>query len=159
MKILLVVDMQNGFMTKPNYVNLQKKIDQLINESKYDKYLFTRFINQENSLYKTKLKWNNLSDKNSQEICVTIPHNAIILDKNGYGLNLEDLTKISQLGVDQIDICGLQTDACVYAIALQLWDKGIFPNVLKNYTATIPERENAAIKMLIHQFGAIDEKL
>lgn len=159
MKILLIVDMQNGFMTKPNYKDLQNKIGKLIDEKKYDKYIFTKFVNQENSLYKTRLKWNDLSDKNSQKICVTIPQNSIILNKNGYGLDVGDLTKVTQLGVDQIDICGLQTDACVYAIALQLWDKNIFPNILKNYVATAPERESMAIEMLIHQFGTVDECL
>lgn len=158
MKILLVVDMQKGFMTKPNYINLQKKIDELICKNDYDKYIFTRFINKNNPLYRTKLNWDKLSDKKSQEICVPVPENSVVFNKSGYGLDIKDLEKIKQLGISKIDICGLQTDACVYAIALQLWDNHIFPNILKNYVATTPSRENQAIEMTIHQFGAVDER-
>jgi len=53
----------------------------------------------------------------------------------------------------------LQTDACVYAISFQLWDNGIYPNILINYTATEPKREKQAKQMLVHQFGQVDERI
>ena len=94
----------------------------------------------------------------SQKICVSIPNNNFIFEKNSYGLSQKHIEKIKKLVSTEktIDICGLQTDACVYAISLQLFDNGIYPNILINYTATL--NNNEAIKaMLIHQFGKIDE--
>ena len=156
-KVLLIVDMQNGFMNHENYKKLSKKIDEYIRLTKYDLYIFTKFINKKKSLYENKLNWTNLQDNVSQSICVNVPDKAIIIEKNGYGLAQKDLEKIKKLGVKTIDICGLQTDACVYAISFQLWDNEIFPNILINYTATDPAKEKQAKQMLIHQFGKVDE--
>ena len=158
-KILIIVDMQNGFMTRPNYINLQSKINNLIKLNEYDKYIFTKFINKDNSLYETKLNWFELKNKESQTICVDIPENSIVLEKMGYGLSHEQLEQIKSLDVNSVDICGLQTDACVYAIAFQLFDNGIFPNILINYCQTSLERNSIAKEIMIHQFGNVDEKL
>ena len=158
-KILIIVDMQNGFMTRPNYINLQSKINNLIKLNEYDKYIFTKFINKDNSLYETKLNWFELKNKESQTICVDIPENSIVLEKMGYGLSHEQLEQIKSLDVNSVDICGLQTDACVYAIAFQLFDNGIFPNILINYCQTSLERNGIAKEIMIHQFGNVDEKL
>lgn len=157
-KILIIVDMQNGFMTKPNYVDLKAKINNLIHKEKYTHHIFTKFINKENSLYETKLDWHGLKDIESQTICVDIPDNSIIMDKYGYGLSGGQIDFIKKLNVDCVDVCGLQTDACVYAIAFQLFDNGIYPNVLINYCETTPHRKEIAKEMIIHQFGSVDEK-
>lgn len=158
-KVLLIVDMQNGFMNHDNYIALSKKIDEYINQNKYDLYIFTKFINKKKSLYENKLNWTNLQDTQSQSICVNIPDKAIIFEKYGYGLNQNDLEEIKKLNINTIDVCGLQTDACVYAISFQLWDNGIYPNILINYTSTDPAKEKQAKQMLIHQFGKVDETL
>ena len=157
-KVLLIVDMQKGFINKKIYSDLVVKINDLINMNTYDYYIFTKFINKKNSFYVNKLKWKNLITNDSQKICVTMPKNSLVFEKYGYGLDNICVEKIRELVLpdNQIDICGLQTDACVYAIALQLFDNGIYPNILINYTATL--NNNEAIKaMLIHQFGKIDE--
>lgn len=94
----------------------------------------------------------------SQKICVAIPNNSLVIEKFGYGLNEQQIQKIKDIvsSDNQIDICGLQTDACVYAISLQLFDNNIFPNILINYTATSTNIENVK-SILIHQFGKVDD--
>ena len=79
--------------------------------------------------------------------------------KCGYMENGEQIEQIKALNIESIDICGLQTDACVYAISFQLFDNGIFPNILINFCQTSPERNNIAKEILMHQFGKVDEKL
>ncbi len=158
-RTLIVVDMQKGFMTKPNYLKLQSKVNKLINLNDYNNYIFTKFINKDQSLYEKKLNWFGLKSEESQTICVDIPQNSLILEKYGYGLSIEQINQLKALNVEQIDICGLQTDACVYAIAFQLFDNGIFPNILINYCQTSPQRNSIAKEILIHQFGKVDEKL
>ena len=157
-KVLLIVDMQNGLVNNDNYKKLIKKIDELIAKGDYDKYIFTKFVNKKKSLFERRLNYSNLQSKGSQSICVKIPENALVFEKYGYGLELKDLEQIKALGVDSVDVCGIQTDACVYAISLELWDNGIYPNVLINYTATDPKREKQSKQMLIHQFGQVDER-
>ena len=157
-KVLLIVDMQKGFINKQEYSNLISKINDLIKRNTYNYYIFTKFINTSDSFYVNKLNWLDLISKESQKICVTIPKNSLVFEKFGYGLVEQHIKKIKEIVAsdNKIDICGLQTDACVYAISLQLFDNHIFPNILINYTATSNNNENVK-SMLIHQFGKIDE--
>ena len=159
MRNLIVVDIQKGFLNKPIYKNLAKKIEEFLNKNQkdYSNIFFTKFINDKNSLYETRLNWTNLQSSETQSFAIDLPKNFTILKKHGYGLNSEDLNKIKCLGIKEIDICGLQTDACVYAISLQLFDAGIYPNILINYCATSPEKQEYSKNMLIHQFGKVDE--
>ena len=156
MKTLLVVDMQKGFIKGKSYEKLIDKINDLIINGKYEKVLFTKFINDNarNSLYQDKIGWNGLQTKKEQEISLNIPKNAVVFEKNGYGLKQEDLNYIKSLNIQEIDVCGVKTEACVYAIALQLWDARIYPNILINYVLGDTDMKNIYIK----QFGGIDNK-
>lgn len=153
MKVLLVVDMQKGFMNGENYKHLNKKIAELIDGKYYDKYIFTKFKNDstKNSLYQTKLNWNKLMTDAEQEFSINLPSGAMIIEKYGYGLQSEDLEYIKSLNINEIDICGIESEACIYAISLQLWDKGIYPNILSKYIAGKQNME-AVFK---RQFGFI----
>lgn len=157
-KTLIVVDMQEGFMENAHYREVSKKINSLLATSKYDAIFVTRFINKHHSLYERRLNWTNLQDERSGKFSIDVPQNAIVLEKYGYGLEIKQLKKLKRMKLDEVDICGVQTDACVYAIALQLFDNGIFPNILINYVSTDSSREVFAKEMLIHQFGSVDER-
>lgn len=153
MKVLLVVDMQKGFMNSENYKHLNKKIAELIDGKYYDKYIFTKFKNDstKNPLYQSKLNWNKLMTDAEQEFSINLPSGAMIIEKYGYGLQSEDLEYIKSLNINEIDICGIESEACIYAISLQLWDKGIYPNILSKYIAGKQNME-AVFK---RQFGFI----
>ena len=137
MKVLLVVDIQKGFVNS-EYDYLVDKINKYIENNEYDKIIFTKFINN-NPLFSSKLNYVKLKDEEEQEIVVNIPNNSVILEKRGYGLSLENIEYIKNLNVKEIDICGIETDACVYAIAMQLFDNNIYPNILINYVDTIDD--------------------
>lgn len=153
MKILLVIDMQKGFMKNSKYLELNNKISDYISKSNYDKIIFTKYINEKlkNSLYQDKIGWTKLTTKHEQDFSLKIPKNAIIMEKYGYGLNRQDLDYINSLNIKEVDICGLKSEACVYAISLQLWDIGIYPNILYNYV----EGDVDMKKIFIKQFGNI----
>ena len=148
--------MQKGFIKNDDYLALNNKLENLISNNQYDKVIFTKFINDNarNSLYQDKIGWNGLKTKKEQEISLNIPENAVIFEKNGYGIKQEDLDYIKSLNIKEIDICGVKAEACVYAIALQLWDARIYPNILINYVLGDTDMKNIYIK----QFGGIDSK-
>ena len=129
-KVLLIVDMQKGFINKKIYSDLVVKIDDLIKKNTYDCYIFTKFINKNNSFFVNKLNWKNLMNEESQKICVTMPKNCLVFEKFGYALDKKHVKKIKEIvsSENQIDICGLQTDACVYAISLQLYFNKLHSN-------------------------------
>lgn len=137
-----------------------KKINNLIESDIYDKYIFTTFKNRKNSLYETKLNWKKFNSIKDQKIAVNIPKNSIIFEKYGYGISDKDLMILKENKTKEIDICGVYLDACVYAITLQLFDNGIFPNILLNYTETShATNKNNMKKILVHQFSKVDKKL
>lgn len=156
MKVLLVVDMQKGFIKDEKYRVLNSKIENLISNSDYDKVIFTKFINDntKNSFYQEKIGWKDLTSKEEQDFSISIPSNAVIITKYGYGLGLEDLEYIKSLNINSIDLCGVKSEACVYAIALQLWDNGIFPNILTGYVHGDVNMNDIFIK----QFGKENHK-
>ena len=141
MKVLIVIDVQNGFMTRDNYLSLKDRINNYIINSNYDRIIFTKFINDKskNPLYVDSIGWEKLTTKEEQDFSIDIPKNAIIFEKFGYALKQEDLEYIKSLNIESIDICGLKANACVYAIALQLFDLGIKPNILINNSGYIFE--------------------
>lgn len=49
-KILIVIDMQNGFMNKSNYISLKDKIQKLITNSNYEKIIFTKYLNDKTKI-------------------------------------------------------------------------------------------------------------
>lgn len=157
MKVLLIVDMQKGFMKNYKYKNLNKKINKLISTDIYDKIIFTKFINNEskNKLFQTKLNWHNFRTEEEQSISLEVPDNALIFEKYGYGLQDEDLKYIKSLNIKEIDICGIKAEACIYAISLQLWDKEIYPNLLPEY---ILGNQNMQ-KIYKHQFALNNKSL
>ena len=159
-RVLMIVDMQKGFINKEVYKDLQVRLNEYIKKSDYDTYIFTKFKNKKDSLYIEKLQWDELLSTDSQEICVDVPKNSVVFEKYGYGLSQTQVEEVKKLmkGEREIDICGLQTDVCVYAIAFQMFDNGIFPNILINYVATSVERIETSKDMLIHQFGQVDER-
>lgn len=159
-KILIVVDMQNGFMNKPNYIALKDKIEKYIINSNYEKIIFTKYLNDKtkNSFFINKLNYTQLTTTGEQEICLPIPNNSIVFEKNGYGLEQKDLEKLKSFGESVVDICGLQADACVYAIALQCFDNNIYPNILFNYVECNPKLKDTMKIIFTKQFGKVDER-
>ena len=153
MKVLLVVDMQKGFITNKKYTDFNNRINNFILQNNYDKFIFTKYINDKtkNSFYQDKIGWNKLTTKKEQEFSINVPKKAIIMNKFGYGLGREDLDYLKSLNIEEIDICGLKSEACIYAISFQLWDMGIYPNILSNYIAGDVNMNNVFIK----QFGNI----
>lgn len=49
--ILLVVDMQKGFMKYDKYKNLIERVKKLLSDEVFDIVIATRFINEKNSIY------------------------------------------------------------------------------------------------------------
>ena len=156
MKVLLVVDMQKGFMVSDKYVSLSDKIRNLINKSNYGKVIFTKFVNNksQNSFYIDKIGWTGLLSIEEQDFSFELPENSVVFEKYGYGLASGAMEYLKSLDIHEIDVCGVKSEVCVYAISLQLWDNHIFPNILVNFVEGDIDMQNIYIK----QFGKIDNR-
>lgn len=80
----------------------------------------------------------------------------IIVEKPGYASNIEPI--IEQLhakDIVDVTVCGLETDACVLAVALALFDKGFHVSVDLDACATSadPEIEKCGEAILARSLG------
>lgn len=134
MKSLIVVDMQNDFISGSLGSDQAKAIvDRVANKVKHfdGTVIFTR--DTHNDKYLRTLEGKNLpvphciKGTNGWEICDELkPYAEIIVDKPSFGsLDLPDIIRRGRSKVEEIELCGLCTDICVISNAMIL--KANFP--------------------------------
>ena len=154
MKSILVVDMQECFVSdKTKY--LIKRINDYLAGNSFDNILFTKFVNDVDSPFSKILNWDNAMNQFEQEIIVDIPQNSNILTKNTYGLSLENIEFLKELNISEIEVCGIDVDACVLATAFDLFDNNIKPIILSNLCDTSSDKmtKDEILNIMLRQFG------
>ena len=135
--ILLVVDVQNGFIKSQEQADKVADIAELIKLKLFDNVVATRFMNYTGSMYEKCFNWHNLNE----EVDLYPPLKNIVdvmLDKTTYNcVNGNFINLLKQLNKghipEKVYLCGLDTDACVLATAIGLFEHNIMPIVLKDY--------------------------
>lgn len=135
--ILIVVDIQNGFIRYDQTRELANKIIKLVNGGIFDSVIATRFLNHEGSPYIKLLNWNRLLESPDIDLVEGLKPDKVI-DKYIYTcvddsfINL--LKELNGGGVPtHVFLCGADTDCCVLKTATDLFEKDIMPIVLTAY--------------------------
>lgn len=153
-RALLIVDVQNGFVSE-NTKHIPAKVESL--QRDYDVVFATRFINLPDSLYRKLIRWNCLSPGTEDvELAFKPGKDVVVLDKNVYTcVNSDFLDMLKDRKIDAVDICGMDTDICVTKCAVDLFENGVTPFVLKDYCATNAGKEinDAALHILARYIG------
>ncbi|MCM1324332.1 MAG: cysteine hydrolase [Acetobacter sp.] len=168
MKILIVVDMQNDFVSMalgtPEAQVIVPEVVKKIEEYKNDKSNFivftrdTHYSNYMETLEGKKLPvphcivgsegWNIIPE-------IKIDENSLIVDKKTFGYEkwegLFDAFNIYYSQIDEIELCGLCTDICVISNALIL--RALYPNKpitvdAKCCAGVTPEKHKAALEVM-----------
>lgn len=138
-KILVVVDMQNGFARHEQTINLTEKIRKLLERELFDAVIATRFFNDDNSIYEKLFGWTRLKTKEEIELADGYEKYVdYIIDKSVYTcVNSSFIQKLCQLneGIypEEVFIVGADTDCCVLTIATGLFECNIRPIILTKY--------------------------
>lgn len=144
---LLVVDVQTAFHP-PSW--LIAGIGAIVD--RYAVTVATHFTNPPGSLYRTRLDWHGCGPGANQLVIPFFPD--YIVEKTGYGLPAEEAARLAAMQVSGWDICGLETDACVLACAMSLWDAGVPVCILEDLCASPnAELHAAALKIAKRSFG------
>ena len=131
-KLLLVVDVQNDFINDDTKVLLHK-ISNLIDSNKFDKIAFTRFINCNKSRFFKDLHYKRCLTKKGTAIAIDTKDYKIF-NKTTYTALTEELRKyLKKEKIDQIYLCGLDTNACILETALDLFEQDYDFYILKDY--------------------------
>ncbi len=156
---LLIVDVQTGFLNQFTH-HIPHRVARLIETGHYDQVLFTRFINTNNSPYCRFLSWDACSDEPDTNIAPEIARFASperVFSKPGLcGIPDEMASYFRQRSIQQIDVCGIDTDMCVLKIAMDLFDMNIEPIVLTDCCASTAglQAHLAGLAVLSRNIGA-----
>jgi nicotinamidase-related amidase len=137
--ILIVVDMQKGFIRDNQKKELTERIIELLDKKIFDAVIATKFLNAENSIYEKIFNWERLESEEEQEIpSRIIEHVDYVVDKYIYNcVNASFIQRICQINdgkyPEKVFVVGVDTDCCVLTIATSLFENNIRPIVLTHY--------------------------
>ena len=136
MKTLLIIDVQKGFINQNNE-EIVSNINSIV--GKFDVVIATQFVNNHCTQHSKVLNWNKMMESDEVALAFNLPKNTHIIQKSTYalpagvfserGLMLEENILIPK--GEEIYLCGTDYDACVLAVAYQLFDNGFVP--IKNF--------------------------
>lgn len=148
---LLVVDVQNGFVNDQSKHVLRAIADLTTQWADAGRpTVFTRYWNYTGSPWERLIGWRALygppeTDLAPELLELASKPNAHILDKRVYtALTPEGLALLAELGVTDVVICGIATDACVFKTALDAFEQGFTPWVVRDAVASNATRHKAA---------------
>jgi len=164
-KALFVVDVQKFFENKKTKL-VAKKINNYIknNKDKYSLIVFTVFKNNpQSSLWKI-FKWTGCKKGREIEIMdelLNLVDKSNVIFRNTYSLlkapRLKE--KLNKYKIQQIDICGFDTDCCVLATTYDLFDSGWKPVILKNlcFSTSKEKLHKIALKIIERNCGFLSK--
>lgn len=152
--LLLVIDVQNQFINNHTKF-LPVKIEELIDENKFDNVAFTKFINTTENLFYKNLNWKGCLTEKSQQLVIK-SKKCRIFEKSIYSALNDNLIKyINENNISKIYLCGIDTECCVLKTAFDLFESEFDVYVLKDYCACThgKTRHENALKILRRNIG------
>ena len=137
--ILLIVDMQEGFLCNKQIKETKNRIIELLDKNIFDVVIATRFLNEKDSIYVKLFHWKDLEKEEDRVISKDImQHVDYVVDKYIYNcVNSSFIQRLCSLngGVypNKVFVVGVDTDCCVLTIATSLYENNIRPVVLTQY--------------------------
>lgn len=133
-RALLIVDVQKGFINDDTR-HIPALVERL--QYRYDYVFATRFRNTEDSPFRTLVEWDGMTAPEDIVLAFQLKEDAVVLDKTVYTCVTEEfLSMLDAEGIEIVDICGIDTDICVTKCAVDLFENGFVPVVLKDFCAT-----------------------
>ncbi|MBI2079609.1 cysteine hydrolase [Candidatus Micrarchaeota archaeon] len=142
---LIVIDVQNYFINR-NTEHLPEKIARFIGSNKFDYILFTQFVNHSKSNFAKMLGWEKCNSSPAIDI-----HSALVnyvKKKNTFtkdtlsAFKSEELKKfLKKNKVEEVYLCGTDSEACVLSSAFEAFDLGFRVHILKELCASTNGKE------------------
>lgn len=139
--VLMVVDVQNGFLTErtrhvlPVIVTL---VDQW--QKSNGGTVYSRYSNYPGSAFERLMDWRQLYTSPDTDIADELTpytRHSITLDKHTYSAMTPRFTELaSRNNWTDIMVCGIDTDLCVLKTALDIFEHGLTPWVVTNASAS-----------------------
>ena len=134
MKCLFIIDVQNGFVSDKTKMVLPK-IEQLMDDFDEGVIIATQFINKENSGFTDIMHWGRLKTTPETDLIPFVKKKATyVIQKPTYSACTDEVMQLLlQNNITEAYIAGIDTDCCVLATAISLFEHNIRPVVLEQY--------------------------
>lgn len=147
--VLLVVDMQNGFLGEKS-AHIIRPVHDLVSQwcQAGGQVVFTRFFNRPASPHQRLIGWRRLQGPPETDLHTSFATFAsTVIDKDIYtAFTAEFINLCAVNGWRTIVICGVATDGCVLKTAVDAFERGMVPLVVRDACASHAGNE-------IHQAG------
>ena len=168
--IIILVDIQNGFVKTEYAEESFKRVEDLMKRELFDVVIATKYWNEEGSIICRLMDWHGLCTEEEQDLRPEIKEYVdYITEKNTFSSmadEMKDLLKEVNGGElpEHVFVIGYDTECCVLTTATDLFEMGVRPIVLTQYCGSHDgERyHQAGITSLEHLIGPkflIGEKL
>ncbi len=158
-RILLVVDVQNGFVNEFTDA-IPGRIRTLIERGRFDSVLFTRFLNTPESPYRRLLDWHGCAEPPDTDIApelADLVRPGCAYAKPGFtGIPVGLAARLREESPEEVIVVGIDTDMCVLKVALDLFDLNIEPLVYVDCCASTAglQAHLAGLAVLARNIGA-----
>lgn len=159
--ILLVVDIQNGFIVNEMTRDTLRRVEELLHASVFDAVIATKYMNYPGSPIIELMGWDLLLTEEEQALAGSVGSCADrIVTKTQYSSVNESLIRtLKELNrgslPEYLFVLGVDTECCVLSTAIDLFEAGIRPIVLSAYCGSSGGEayHNAGILSLHHLIG------
>ena len=147
--ILVVIDVQNGFVSSPEKTAIAQKIIELTQKHIFDRVVCVKFVNREDGVFPKYHKFYDMHKGKEIELVDELTADLVV-NRSIYSCVTEDfiqrVTKINDGDkIQELFLCGIGTDTAILKSALDLFEKDIKPYLLTNYC--IPHDNSAITQM------------
>ena len=168
-KALIVIDAQKYFLNKwtepkvkPILNNIKNYLN--INLQKYSLIYFTIFMNDKNSPSWLISGWKDCTRSPDIDLFdelknFTNKNNVVYKNVLSAAKKPQIIEALKENKVQEVHLCGFDTDCCVLATDYDLFDLGLKPVILENLTWSTSKDKlhNAAIKMVNKNIGFVEK--
>ena len=153
-RILIAIDLQRGFVTDCSR-HVLAPIARL--QDRFEQVVFTRFYNPESSPFRRILDYQKLSPGSDEtELAITPRTDARILARPLYTCVTDELRGwLRQWRAEEVHICGIATEACIFKTVADLFEADIRPWVIEDLCASDQDKRyhDMAIELMAKLVG------
>ncbi len=135
-RLFIGVDLQEGFLSdRIRQTDYIQRVCRFVEDLDKNRVVLTRFVNRPGSNFERLLDWPKMqADSAETRLFGTLEDKGLhVVSKSIYSSWLPDvIARADELHCTQIVIFGLDSEACVFKTALDVFDAGLEPVVLKD---------------------------
>lgn len=133
MKLLIVIDVEKNFINE-HTKDMPSKIDSLIKNGDYNHIIFTKFINSYDSPFYKVIGYKGCISESDCKIMIDTSKYKVF-EKRGYTAYTKEIKDyIKNNNIDEVYLCGIDTDQCILKTAVDMFEDNINVKVLSEYS-------------------------